>query len=211
MFSADGQWLVVARGPSISVFNASGTVQHWANVFSTTIRDLDVGPDGTLAVTGAGERSEPVNLMTLSLPDLEDAYSLEVPAGYAGRFADDGSVFVHGNATGVVQLLDPRANPWAQIGVPLSGPHVPVLSASASPDARFVAATFGDGSVRLWDLATGHPAASLPSRTGVGAVAGFLRGGKRLVVVESDGHGYLWDLNPGSWLERACRVRRGRV
>ena len=65
----------------------------------------------------------------------------------------------------------------------------------------------GDGTVRLWDTATGRPIARpLPGLPNVEVGVAFIRGGTHLAAVYDTGQAYPWDVRPASWLRRACEV-----
>jgi WD40 repeat protein len=68
-----------------------------------------------------------------------------------------------------------------------------------SPDGKLLAAAYGDGYVRLWNLAT-RQATALSASTGPGgSVLGvaFSPDGKLLAAAYGDGNARLWDLATG--------------
>jgi hypothetical protein len=63
------------------------------------------------------------------------------------------------------------------------------------------------GTARLWDLASGRPIGTpLPGIPDHRVTAAFVDGGRHLVTVYDNGHGYLWDVSPQSWARRACDI-----
>lgn len=67
-----------------------------------------------------------------------------------------------------------------------------------SPDGHFAAFVVRDGSVRLWDMKTGHPSSVLPA-TGKGAVNGlaFSPDSRSLATIAFDQSVTLWDVASG--------------
>jgi WD40 repeat protein len=77
----------------------------------------------------------------------------------------------------------------------LTGPTGSVNSVAFSPDGTSLAAGATDGTVRLWDVATGRPIGG-PLTGPIGRVfsVAFSPAGKILAIVSADGILRLWDV-----------------
>ncbi len=206
-FSGDGRWLAVGGAGSIA--------QLWdarrprlAGSIERSVFDLSLSKDGaTLAATVRGDTFGG-GLELYSVPDLERIRSVRMPAGELGRFTQNGRSFVYGDLQGRVWILDTRT--WKPRGRPLRV-QGSVIAADLSADGRWLATTYGDGTARLWDAASGRPVgAPLTSASGNILSTAFVRGGSELAVVTERG-GYVWDVRPESWERRACAVAGRRL
>jgi WD40 repeat protein len=90
-----------------------------------------------------------------------------------------------------------------------TGPNTGVYGVAFSPNGKLLAAGYGDGTARLWNLATGHPVATLhitSAQRSVDAVA-FSPDGKLLVTGAEAGPPTPQEWNhyaPGELQPKAC-------
>ena len=96
-----------------------------------------------------------------------------------------------------------RARPEAAVRVgfgdvhPVTGSDRPVSAVAFSPDGR-LACGADDGTVRLWDLATGTLLTTLTGHRGAVHEVAFSRDGRRAATAADDGTVRLWDLATGA-------------
>ncbi len=88
------------------------------------------------------------------------------------------------------------AHARAQLGSRRLRHDASVSSVAFAPDGRTLASTGLDGAVRFWDLATGEPAANLPTlkESGWASNVTYSPDGTKLVVGRDNGLVQLWDL-----------------
>lgn len=166
-------------------------------------------PNGTIIATGdRGNRQLFVNgkLKLWSLTSRELLGDLTPIDGQVGglAFSRDGSVLASGVGSSVqlwdVSRREPIGNPF---------PHdTRVLKIALSPDDTVLASSgrISGEYVRLWGKSSGEPIGDpLPLGGGTAGVS-FSPDGKLLAVGRHDGNVNIYDLNPQSWLEHACRM-----
>ena len=97
-----------------------------------------------------------------------------------------------------------------QLGQPLTGHTSSVSSITFSPDGQMLISGSYDKTVVLWDFATreriGGP---LTGHQGSVLSVAISPDGKTLTSGSLDNNILLWELDPQSWIEKACR-RAGR-
>jgi WD40 repeat protein len=207
-FSLDGRWLATGGDDGVYVWNVrrQRPVGLYAGITSPLARrtSLSVSPDGSkLAATvvhadGSGE------LEILSMPRPKLLARVSAVPGTQTQFSHDGRLLFHGDDTGRVQVFDART--WKQRGPALAG-HAAPGPFALSPDDRVLATTARDGTTQLWQVPSGRPiGTALPGVAGQPVSAAFIDGGAELVTLHDNGQGYVWDLRPQAWAQRACAI-----
>ena len=205
-FSPDSRWLVTAgKDRALYVWDARRrkVADHFIDL-TLPATSLSVSPGETeLAATvvrdnGSGE------LDIFAMPRLALLAQVREPRGVQTRFSRNGRLLFYADDTGRVWTLDTRD--WKSLGPPLVGQAKPG-SFALSPDERMLATTSADGTTQLWDTASRVPIGSpLPGLARDPVSAAFVDDGTRLVTLQSNGNGFIWDVEPQSWARRACAV-----
>ena len=73
-----------------------------------------------------------------------------------------------------------------------------VLAASFSPDGARIVTGSGDGTVRIWDAASGEPIAVLAGHLGAVYSAAFSPDGNRILSAANDATGRIWTRLPAA-------------
>jgi WD40 repeat protein/DNA-binding SARP family transcriptional activator len=211
-FSPDGGTLMSGAGPvhrGLLFVWRLGTPNQRADVFRTpeTVEDLAFTPDGSKLViaTGWGDGGHFVLWDTaaqriVKTVHADDAGVLSVDV------STDARTLITGGQTGVVRLWDLQRG--APVGAPLAGLTGFAATVDLAPDGNTAVGADTAGNVVLWDVATRStigdpfpgPAGDRP------AAASFTPDGRRVVVISDTGSGWVWDVDPSGWLQRACDV-----
>jgi WD40 repeat protein len=148
-------------------------------------RDTAFFPDGSMvAIVG-----DDVTLQVVGTSDGKPVFrGAGVPRALSVAWSPDGALVALGG--GEAALWD--AASWKKLR-DLKDPLGPVFSIAFSPDGRWVAGGT-EGTLRLWSVATGEPAASLAAHDGQIRWVQFSADSKRLVTASTDATALVWDL-----------------
>jgi len=217
-FSADGTMLATAGSEGVRLWDAvTGTEQGRLGdgspaddvAFSPTGDTVAVVRDGwfagdfqsgtgkaVLEIWDVAERSRIVTRrINAGVPDTEEGL------GYTLAFSPDGRLLATAGDDPLVRLWDVRTG---RVVRELEQNVGEVLRLEFSPDGRTLAIS-GKPDVSLWDVATGTRMARL-SGGSRRAMLDLSRDGRRLLMTNADGRGAVWDVDPESWLRRACTL-----
>jgi len=211
-FSPDGSMLVGGGGPvhrGLVYVWSPRTPNQSAGRFRTpgTVEELDFTPDGSQLVvsTGWGDGGDFVLWDTAAQRIVKTVHADDAGV-LSANISTDARTLMTGGQTGIVRLWDLQAG--APRGAPLAGLTGFADTVDLAPDGSTAVGADAAGSVVLWDV---------PSRSTLGApfpgpvagrpaAASFTPDGRSVVVVSDTGAGWVWDVDPSDWLERACAV-----
>jgi WD40 repeat protein len=205
-----------SSGPSLPVV-VGPSPTHTLQTQAYEVTSVAFSPDGTTLAAGDLLDSAVVwNAATgrgvATFADPGTYPDNKIPRVSAVAFSPSGTTLATANHIGTVYLwdvatrrstevlTDPRDAVTSPVATPNPNP-VALNAVAFSPDGALVAAGDADGHTYLWDVATGHLAATFtdPKKSGesVDAVA-FSPGGTTMATADADGSTYLWDVATGS-------------
>ena len=217
-FSPDGKIIASGAGDPGIRFPADNTVKLWDVETNTNITTLEghegrvasvaFSPDGKIIASGSDDE-------TIKLWDVETNTNIATLEGHTDRvasvaFSPDGKILasVGGTFDETVKLWDVETNTNTAT---LEGHTDGASSVAFSPDGKILASGVGDAffpeffpessdnRVKLWDVASGEPIASLGGHTGEVWSVTFSPDGKKLASVGGtfDNRVKLWDVASG--------------
>jgi WD40 repeat protein/class 3 adenylate cyclase len=144
---------------------------------------LDWSPDGTRFVTEGPEDTGVIDIRNAETGESMLSFPGHDPDVNGVAFSGDGSMLATTGDDGVAKVWDPTSG--EELGS-LQGPEGPVLGPSFSPDGALAAAAWlEEGTVRIWDPATGRLVQEIAPVPAPFATA-FSPDGRRLAVAAED-------------------------
>jgi WD40 repeat protein len=135
--------------------------------------------------------------------------TMRPPAGvFTGRFSRDGRLLAVGDRRGRVQVCSTAT--WRPVTPSFAGGRTAWVT--FSPNGGTLATGSTDGTVRLWDVASGQAlGAPLPGVPHSTAVPISTPDGTHLIAAQGNGRAYRWDIRPQSLVRQACEVAGRRL
>jgi len=209
-FSRDGRLLATAGNDgSVVVWDLTRRVPigHPLRPGGYSVIAVAFSPDGRTLASGVDRDSGAVVLTRVSDGTL--LYELGGPGTSALAFSRDGRTLAAATLDGRVRLWDPRTG--AARGPAWAAAGGPVMSVSFSLDGSVLAISGSDGTAALWDIGSGKQIGVPLTGPSSPLVVALDPTGHTPAAAFEDGTVLLWDVDPASWLKRACAVAGRRL
>jgi eukaryotic-like serine/threonine-protein kinase len=204
--SANGRWLATAtNGDLIRVWDrATGRLQQSIpEAHSAAIRSLEFGPSGEILVSASDDQTVKLWSIGSQAPIAEFSHASAVNHA---ALSPDGQALVSACDDGAACLWTWRHNETNQIRLPHG--HMALESARFSGNGDLIVTGGSDRAVRIWEAATGKPAAEAREMMRPVMDAEFLSDHCTLRVVLSDGQSYFVTRTRDGTLSRLRKPER---
>ena len=196
VFSPDGSRLAtVSTDGTARVWDASTGEELTSMFHGAWVFGVDFSPDGTRIASGGTDG----RAIVWEADTGRELLTLAGHTGYIGNvaFSPDGDRLATGSSpdgqTRVWDISPAGSRDW----ITLTGHQGLVFTLAYSPDGQRLASGSYDGTIKLWDVASGEELQTLQGHTGEIARIAFAPDGRRLASAGYDGTAKMWDLDSG--------------
>jgi WD40 repeat protein len=206
---------VTADGSLLATASKDGDVRLWSLPdgrprgpplrFAFGNTDAQLSPDGRwLSVVPLTRDAVPDRLEIWDVRRRQRIHTYRPAGGVStAQFSSDGRRLAVTDLHGRVQVLATAT--WKPVTAPLAADGDGWVAFTHNGDTLAIGSD--DGTVRLWDVASGQPLAPpLPGIANTPAVPIFTPGDTHLIAALAAGRAYRWDIRPASLTRQACTI-----